>query len=146
VRGRYLTVSVVAALATLGIVGAQPQAKTMGSGAFDWAKIEAKPTKVGSARQFFRGPTPTLDELECHATTLNPGESPHPAHQHPDEEIMIIKEGTVEALVNGETKRLGPGSVIFQASNQPHTLRNVGDTPATYHVIRWRSTSTPKPK
>jgi XRE family transcriptional regulator, regulator of sulfur utilization len=45
----------------------------------------------------------------------------------------------VEALVNGETKRVGPGSVIFQASNQMHTVRNVGDVPAVYHVMRWNS-------
>ena len=72
-------------------------------------------------------------------TTLNPGESPHPPHQHPDEEVMIIKEGTVETLVNGETKRIGPGSVIFQAANQLHGIRNVGTVPATYHVIKWNS-------
>ena len=47
--------------------------------------------------------------------------------------------GTVESLVNGEQRRVGPGSVIFQASNQMHGIRNVGDGPATYHVIRWNS-------
>ena len=52
--------------------------------------------KVGVSRQFFRSPTATLDELECHVTTLNPGESSHPPHKHPDEELVIIKEGTVE--------------------------------------------------
>ena len=49
------------------------------------------------------------------------------------------KVETVESLVNGETRRLGPGSVVFQAANQLHGLRNVGDTPATYFVIRWNS-------
>jgi hypothetical protein len=29
--------------------------------------------------------------------------------------------------------------VIFQAANQPHSIKNVGDTPATYHVIKWNS-------
>jgi hypothetical protein len=29
--------------------------------------------------------------------------------------------------------------VIFQASNQEHSIRNVGDTPATYHVLQWQS-------
>ena len=52
---------------------------------------------------------------------------------------MIVKEGTVESLVNGELKRVGPGSIIFQAANQMHGLRNVGDGPATYHVIKWNS-------
>lgn len=52
---------------------------------------------------------------------------------------MIVKEGTVEALVNGQLRRVGPGSVIFQAANQLHSLRNVGQTPATYHVFKWAS-------
>ena len=111
----------------------------MGSAAFDWDSLPVQTTKVGATRKFFDRPTATLDQLEIHATTLNPGEAPHPAHQHPDEELIIIKEGTVEALVNGQLKRVGPGSVIFQAANQLHGLRNVGAGQATYHVIRWNS-------
>ena len=53
----------------------------------------------------------------------------------------MVKEGTIESLVNGQFQRVGSGSVVFQASNQMRTLRNVGDTPATYHVIQWKSPS-----
>jgi quercetin dioxygenase-like cupin family protein len=81
-----------------------------------------------------------------HITTLKAGEASHPPHQHPNEELLIIREGTVEALVSGELKRIGPGSIIFQASNQLHNIKNVGDTPATYHVINWKTAATPKPK
>jgi quercetin dioxygenase-like cupin family protein len=70
----------------------------------------------------------------------------HPPHQHPEEELLIIKEGTVESLVNGEWKRVGAGSVIFQASNGMHTIKNVGDTPATYHVFKWNSPGMLKAK
>jgi quercetin dioxygenase-like cupin family protein len=79
-------------------------------------------------------------------TTLNPGLSSHPPHKHPNEELVIIKEGTVEALVNGELKKAGPGSVIFNASNELHAIKNVGTTPATYHVINWRSPGAQKPQ
>jgi quercetin dioxygenase-like cupin family protein len=58
--------------------------------------------------------------------------------------MIIIREGTVETLVDGEWKRVGPGSVIFNASNVLHGLRNAGDGPATYHVINWKSDRTPK--
>jgi quercetin dioxygenase-like cupin family protein len=125
---------------------APEQPKVMGSMAFDWAQIPVHKTPIGESRKFFQAPTATLDELECHVTTLNPGEQAHPPHQHPDEELLIIKEGTVEALVAGEWKRVGPGSVIFQASNQLHAIRNVGDTPATYHVIKWNSPGMLKKK
>ncbi|HET6566467.1 MAG TPA: cupin domain-containing protein [Rhodothermales bacterium] len=137
---RDLLVAGVTAVVTLTAAAiARPDQPVMGSAVFDWNDVEAKPTKVGFVRQFFQAPTATLDELEMHVTTLNPGEAPHPPHKHPDEELLVIKEGTVEALVNGESRRVGTGSVIFQASNQMHAIRNVGDTPATYYVIKWNS-------
>jgi XRE family transcriptional regulator, regulator of sulfur utilization len=140
-------VAVITLSVTLSVVGlAQNDTPLMGSSIFDWNSIEAKTTKVGSTRKFFQAPTATLDELECHVTTLNPGETPHPPHKHPDEELIIVKEGTVESLVNGQIKRVGPGSVIFQASNQMHSISNVGQTPATYHVIKWNSPGMLKAK
>ena len=88
-------------------------------------------------RQVFQDPTPTLDELEMHITTLNAGQSPHPPHTHPDEELLIVKEGNIESVLEGKTMPLGPGGIIFHASNQPHTVRNTGTAPATYYVIKW---------
>jgi XRE family transcriptional regulator, regulator of sulfur utilization len=126
------------ALAGTAVVPAA-RASVQGSTIFDWNEMKAQPTKVGAVRRLCQVPTATLDELEMHITTLNPGETSHPPHKHPDEELLIVKEGTVESLVNGEQRRVGPGSVIFQASNQMHGIRNVGDGPATYHVIRWNS-------
>ena len=144
---RDLAVAFVAILGTLCIVAVADQnASVMQSTAFDWNSIPVKQTAVGSTRSFFKTPTATLNELELHVTTLNPGQASHPPHQHPNEELVIIKEGTVEALVQGEWKRLGEGSVIFNASNQLHGLKNVGTTPATYHVINWTSATTPKAK
>lgn len=146
---RDIIVSLFTLSATLGVISlAQeaPAANIMGSSIFDWTQIAVKKTPKGESRKFFQAPTATLDELECHVTTLNPGEMAHPAHQHPDEELIIVKEGLVESLVNGELKRVGPGSVIFQASNQMHSIQNVGDTPATYHVIKWNSPGMLKKK
>ncbi|HZE70482.1 MAG TPA: cupin domain-containing protein [Pyrinomonadaceae bacterium] len=141
---RDIVIAFIAITATLCVVVAHSQPRVMQSSAFDWSSIPAKPTDVGSVRQFFRSPTATLDELECHVTTLNPGTQSHPPHKHPNEELVIVRDGTVEVLVNGEWKRIGPGSVVFNASNQMHALRNVGTGPATYHVINWQSPGTKK--
>jgi quercetin dioxygenase-like cupin family protein len=129
-----------AALVSPRVVSSEtpPKKAILGSTAISWEEIEALPKK-GRGRQVFQDPTATLDELELHVTTLEVGGTPHPAHKHPDEEIVIIKTGTVEAMVGGQPKRLGPGSIIFQAANQMHSLRNVGDVPAVYHVIKWNS-------
>jgi quercetin dioxygenase-like cupin family protein len=122
----------------------RPQTPVMHSKVFDWNSFTVNKTAVGESRQVVRSPTPTLDELEMHITTLNPGQTSHPPHQHPNEELIIIREGTVETLSLGEWKRLGPGSIIFNASNELHGIRNVGTTPATYHVINWSSPGAKK--
>jgi quercetin dioxygenase-like cupin family protein len=137
---RDLAVGLMASALTLaGVAAASARGDVLGSRVFDWNDLTAQPNKTGSTRKVVQQPTATLDELEIHITTLNPGETPHAPHKHPDEELLIVKEGTVESLVNGELKRVGPGSVIFQAANQLHAIRNVGSTPATYHVIKWNS-------
>jgi mannose-6-phosphate isomerase-like protein (cupin superfamily) len=138
-RRDLIVACISASIASSAVALAHSDNRIMGSSIFDWNTIEVKPNKTGSSRKFFQAPTATLDELESHVTTLNAGETPHPPHKHPDEELLIIKEGTVEALVNGQMKRVGPGSVIFQASNQEHSIRNVGQGQATYHVIKWNS-------
>jgi len=114
----------------------------MRSTTFDWTKLEAKAIDVGSRRDVMRSATPTLDQLEIHITTLNPGAVSHPPHQHPEEELLIVKEGTVETLQNGRATKLGPGSIIFHSSNDLHNIRNAGSTAATYHVVQWRVAST----
>ena len=110
---------------------------------FNWDKLEAKPTPKGARREIVNSPTTTLVSLEGHITTLNPGESPHPAHHHPDEELVVVKEGLMEVTINGVTTRGGPGSIFFYGSNDEHGMKNVGTTMATYHVIRMVTEATP---
>jgi quercetin dioxygenase-like cupin family protein len=120
-------IAVAAALVgSLATVGAQKQLQR--STVFEWASLEAKTTQTGARRDVMRAPTPTL----------NAGQVSHPPHQHPEEELLIVREGTVETLQNGKASRLGPGSIIFHSSNDLHNIRNVGPTPATYHVVQWR--------
>jgi XRE family transcriptional regulator, regulator of sulfur utilization len=114
----------------------------LGASVYDWHEMKASKTDVGEYRQVIRQPTATLDELELHVTTLNPGLSSHLPHQHVNEELVIIRDGTVEVLSNGEWKKIGPGAVVFNSTNSPHALRNIGNTPAVYHVINWRSAET----
>ena len=142
---RDLFVAMVAAAATAGAFALADQKPVMGSAVFDWNAIPATPTAVGSVRSFFSARTATLENLEVHVTTLNPGQSPHPPHRHPNEELVIIQQGTVEVLSNGQWKRVGPGTVIFNGSNQLHGLKNVGDGPAVYHVVNFKTAATPEP-
>jgi quercetin dioxygenase-like cupin family protein len=117
---------------------------TRPSGVFDWSKIAAQVTKTGERRDILKGSTPTMDSLTCHATTVNVGDASHGAHRHDDDEIVIVKEGTMEVAINGQTQRAGAGSVVLFASNDLHGMRNAGDTKLTYYVIRMITSATPK--
>ena len=77
----------------------QPKPAPLGSQVWDWKDMVAKPNATGEVRTIVRAPTVTLEELEIHITTLKPGVASHAPHQHPNEEMLIVREGTVEALV-----------------------------------------------
>ncbi|TAK96146.1 MAG: cupin domain-containing protein [Verrucomicrobia bacterium] len=149
---RDFVVAILTASATFVLtflVFAQEQTpRRLASTVFAWDKLEAKTNAKGARREVFDSATATLDRFECHVTTINAGLSPHDPHRHPDEELIIVKEGTLEVTINGVSQKAGPGSVLFYASNDLHGMRNVGETPATYHVFRWTSPGKegPRPK
>ena len=114
------------------------------SAVYDWDKLAVTKTAKGERRQVLDSPTATLANVECHITTLNRGETPHDAHRHADEELIIVKDGEIEATVDGVVTRGGPGSIFFFGSNSIHGLRNVGGTEATYYVFRVVTERTPQ--
>jgi XRE family transcriptional regulator, regulator of sulfur utilization len=110
----------------------------------DWNSMQTTATRTGERRLVFDAPTDTLDKLHLHITTLNPGENTGPLHRHPQEEMVIVKEGTIEVNIDGRKQVVGPGSVIYFSVNENENMTNVGKTPATYHVIQWFTPRTPK--
>lgn len=114
------------------------------SSVFNWEKLEAKTTPMGARREIVDSPTTTAKSFEGHITTLKPGEAPHASHRHPDEELIVVKEGLMQATINGVAHRGGPGSIFFFGSNDDHGMNNVGSTTATYYVFRIITDATPK--
>jgi len=140
---RDLAAAVIDSSITLACVSmADEPGKLLDSTAWKWADLQPHKTEVGERREVVQQPTRTLDELEMHITTLNPHTASHQPHTHPNEEMVILKQGTLQAHVNGKEIVIGPGSVLFFASMQPHAVQNIGDTPATYFVINWASPGT----
>jgi XRE family transcriptional regulator, regulator of sulfur utilization len=140
---RDLKVAALAVIATFCTLALAGQTPVLHSTVFNWNSMVEKPTPQGSIRSVCRRPTATLDELEMHVTTLNPGQASHPPHKHPNEEVIIIREGAVETLSNGQWVKAGPGSIVFEASNELHATKNVGTTQSTYTVISFKTDKTP---
>ena len=121
-----------------------PATAKLGSSVFEWKELTPETKNNGVRRQVLDGPTATVDRLHAHITTLQPGQRSGEPTRHLQEEVIIVKEGTVEAHFDGHTRSAGPGSVIFFASNAVTSLRNVGPTPATYTVVYYYTPLTPK--
>ena len=101
-------------------------------------RFEDLPVESGDGhalRRILKGRTHSGYGIEMHETDLAPGAMPHPAHHHAHEEVFLVREGTLEVTLAGRASRLGPGSVVYVASNEEHGLRNVGATHAQYFVI-----------
>ena len=86
-------------------------------------------------RRMFTEKTHTGFKIESHQSDIAPGEVNHPPHQHLREEMMLIREGTMELTIGGKPFRLGPGDVGVIGSNEIHNAKNVGTTRAHYFIV-----------
>ena len=89
----------------------------------------------GTSRAVFDGVTHSGFHVDLHETELAPGAAPHAAHRHEHEEIVMLREGKLEVTIEGKVTIVGPGSVVYAASNEMHGWKNIGTTKAQYFVI-----------
>jgi len=136
----------VAALAALGGKGFQAEQQNAGhpekenllsrSETFSYAHLPITDLpNGGSMRKVVSGILVTGEYIEVHESMLPAGQMPHPPHRHRNSEILFIREGKLEFLNDGKPEPVGPGDVVFTASNVVHGLKNVGNTPAMYFVV-----------
>jgi XRE family transcriptional regulator, regulator of sulfur utilization len=141
----FITVCISLSAQTQEVASTMPSnTKKLTSAVYDWEKMQPVAVSNGVRRAVFDGPTTTLDKIHCHITSLNPGQKSGEPRRHLQEEVIIVKEGRVEATADGHSQIAGPGSVIFFASGAVTSLRNAGDGPATYTVIYYYTPLTPR--
>jgi mannose-6-phosphate isomerase-like protein (cupin superfamily) len=104
-------------------------------------EAEAKLTResFGDLRIYFEGPTEQLKSMTAGSLRLKAGMSPHPPHQHPEEEFMVITEGTGEISVDGKTTKIGPGAMMYCGANKLHGIVNTGKKPLLFYFYKWKA-------
>lgn len=122
-------------LPALAASGVSAQDKVLSSKLYAFEDLPVKQNGKNRQRAVLDGLTHKGCRIEVHHTELAPGEAPHPPHHHDREEMVIIREGTLEVTISGNSRKLGPGSIVFVGSGEEHGWRNVGTTQAHYVVM-----------
>jgi quercetin dioxygenase-like cupin family protein len=93
----------------------------------------------GDLRIYYDGPTPQLKAMTAGSLRLKPGMAPHPPHEHPEEEFMVVTEGTGEISVEGNVTKVSVGSMMFCGAGKLHGIVNTGKTPLTFYFYKWKA-------
>src|SRR3954447_13682599 len=107
----------------------------LGTKAYIYKDLPVVTNGKNKQRRLFTGKTHTGFKLESHQSDIAPGEVNHPPHQHLREEMMLVREGTMELTISGKPMRLGPGDVGYIGSNEIHNAKNVGTVRAQYFIV-----------
>ena len=124
---------VLPTLAAAGVAAAQTPA--LPSKTYDFDDLPVRNNGANKSRAVLGGRTHGGFPVDMHITELAPSLAPHPPHHHAHEEMIMIREGTLEVTISGKSTKLGPGSVAYVASNEEHGWQNVGTTRAQYFVL-----------
>jgi quercetin dioxygenase-like cupin family protein len=126
-------------LSALTVTTAATEAKAMSaalpSKTYQYDDLPVSVNGPNRGRAILKGETHVGFPIELHETELAPGEWPHPPHHHAHEEMVLVREGTLEVTISGRSANLGPGSVAYVASNEEHGWHNVGTGHARYFVF-----------
>jgi mannose-6-phosphate isomerase-like protein (cupin superfamily) len=131
----------IPAVAGAAAVSAQTPGKekpVLPAKAYEYTELPVKtsgPNGENQGRAVFDGATHSGYPVELHMTRLGAGQSPHAPHKHINEEVLMLKNGQLDAFFGGATHRITAGSVIYMASMEEHGWKNPGPEPAEYFVI-----------
>jgi quercetin dioxygenase-like cupin family protein len=92
----------------------------------------------GDLSIYFDGSTEQLHTLTVGSLVLKPGMVPHPPHQHPEEEIMLVTEGAGEITVEAKVYPVARGSMMYCSAQRLHGII-AGAHGLTFYFYKWKA-------
>lgn len=114
-------------------------AAKLSNSTLDGAKAKLTKEPFGDLRIYYDGPTDQLKSMTAGSLLLKPGMTPHPPHQHPEEEFMVVTEGTGEISVEGKITKVGPGTMMYCGAGKLHGIVNTGKTNLLFYFYKWQA-------
>jgi quercetin dioxygenase-like cupin family protein len=121
-------------LSAIAPAAAQQQG-TLPTRVYKWEDLPVRERGQNRQRAILDGKTGKDFPIEIHETELAPGLAPHGSHSHIHDEILIVREGSLESVINGKTEALTTGSLAYIRGGEEHGFRNAGQTRARYYIV-----------
>ena len=130
-----LTSAIIAALP----VSAADKPKQLTSSIVSQKEAHITHYEGGDFHTYFYGDTSLTKGAITGVAIIKPNNEIHPAHQHPDEEYLMILEGSGTWTLNGKSQPAHTGDILFAAPNDVHGIYNNGDVPLKFVVVRYQA-------
>jgi quercetin dioxygenase-like cupin family protein len=99
-------------------------------------KVELIDLEKNSKYQRLLAGIPQTSGMKAGQVVLQPGESVGSHSTDSNEEIIIILEGSIEAVIEGKAGLCAAkGQVVYIPPGTLHDMKNAGDSPARYIYV-----------
>jgi (S)-ureidoglycine aminohydrolase len=136
--GKEVAIYFVMKFKSKGAVNLARAKEAGGSFIGDWDMWSLEENDKGERRSVFDRFTSMFRKMEMHVTALNAGVSSHQPHKHPQEEILLIRKGNGQVVINDKVYMATTGDLVFFASGSMHAIKNVGKDPLEYFALQYQ--------
>ena len=94
---------------------------------------------------YFTKPTFGTQDALTGVAVIEPGKEIHPPHIHAEEEYLMVIEGEGVWSLKDKDIPAKAGDILYAAPWDSHGIRNTGNKPLKFVVMKWHSKGLPVP-
>jgi mannose-6-phosphate isomerase-like protein (cupin superfamily) len=100
----------------------------------------------GEFRKLLTGTTRSVTDLLTGVAIVEPGQEIHPPHRDAEEEFLLLAKGRGTWHLDGVEHEAREGDLLYVEPWIGHGLRNTGDAPLTFFVVKWNGRGIAPPR
>jgi quercetin dioxygenase-like cupin family protein len=108
-----------------------------------WEDLMKTKLSPGKERTILEGSTPLFENIKVCVLIPGKKESSGIRTMAENEELVIVKDGVADVVLNGVKSTMSAGDVMLVCAGDGYSIVNGSDKPAACFVFRWKTRSTP---
>ena len=124
---------------------ADPKPALITSKIVGWDKARLTTADWGQMRFYFTGETAGSKSVLAAVAVVEPGKAVHKSHRHAEEEYLVLADGAGTWSLAGKETPAKRGDILYAEPWVYHGLKNTGERPLIFVVVRYSSKGVPLP-